>query len=398
MTNLGPVPPQGTDAGADRSGEDARNAFGRDESGGEGVVGETTTRADDGGTGQTGRAENSIEMKEVEGLSLGRIVLRRFLRHTAAMVSVVVFVLTVIIAFSSVGFEIGSLRVPGWWMWAFSDIPDPANGTEPTLSAVPFAIGVHPFGQDTIGKDMFAQVMRGTQVSMMIVFVVGIVSTVLGTLIGAVAGYVGGVVDAILMRFTDLFIIVPLLLFAAIVAHTFSNGGPLVLALTLGTLSWTSLARLVRGEVLSLREREFVEAAKVAGASTPRIIVRHILPNTIGVITVSATLTMSVTILLETSLSYLGLGVQSPDVSLGQLIEEYQSAFTTRPWLFWWPGVFIVLIALSVNFIGDGLRDAFDPRQRRGLNRKARAAQNASSEPVRSGSGAADRGLVGQGG
>jgi peptide/nickel transport system permease protein len=146
-------------------------------------------------------------------------------------------------------------------------------------------------------------------------------------------------------------------------------------------LSWTSLARLVRGEVLSIREREFVEAARVAGARSSRIIFKHILPNAVGVIVVSATLTMSATILLETALSYLGLGVHAPDVSLGSLIQQYQTAFTTRPWLFWWPGIFIVIIALTINFIGDGLRDAFDPRQRRGLKRKARL-EKAAVRPV----------------
>ena len=127
--------------------------------------------------------------------------------------------------------------------------------------------------------------------------------------------------------------------------------------------------------MLSLREREFVEAARVAGARNARIIFKHILPNAVGVIVVSATLTMSATILVETALSYLGLGVNAPDVSLGSLIGEYQAAFTTRPWLFWWPGVFIIVIALSINFIGDGLRDAFDPRQRRGIKRSALLAK-----------------------
>ena len=138
-------------------------------------------------------------------------------------------------------------------------------------------------------------------------------------------------------------------------------------------LLWTTLARLVRGEVLALREREFVEAAKVAGASDFRIVFRHILPNTVGVIVVSATLAMSAIILTEAAISFLGFGVRSPDTSLGLIISNYQSAFATRPWLFWWPGLFIVIIALTINFIGDGLRDAFDPRQRRGLTRRLRA-------------------------
>ena len=133
----------------------------------------------------------------------------------------------------------------------------------------------------------------------------------------------------------------------------------------LGIVTWTGLARLVRGEVLSLREREFVAAARAVGTSPWRIIIKHILPNTLGTIIVSATLAIAAAILLETSLSFLGFGVDPPDTSLGVLISTYQAAFTSRPWLFWWPGIFILGIALSVNFIGDGLRDAFDPRQNR---------------------------------
>jgi len=151
------------------------------------------------------------------------------------------------------------------------------------------------------------------------------------------------------------------------------------LAFYLGLFAWTGLSRLVRGEFLSLREREFVDAARVAGASDRRIIFKHILPNAVGVIIVSVTLIMSGAILLETGLSYLGFGVVSPDVSLGLLISQYQDSFTTRPWLFWYPGIFIIIIALCVNFIGDGLRDAFDPRQRRRISRKERAQAKAVS-------------------
>jgi peptide/nickel transport system permease protein len=150
------------------------------------------------------------------------------------------------------------------------------------------------------------------------------------------------------------------------------NLGVFFLGVYLGLFAWTGLARLVRGEFLSLREREFVDAARVAGASNRRIIFKHILPNAVGVIIVSVTLLMSGAIILESALSYLGFGVVSPDVSLGSLISQYQDSFTTRPWLFWWPGVIIITIALCINFIGDGLRDAFDPRQRRRISRKER--------------------------
>jgi peptide/nickel transport system permease protein len=136
----------------------------------------------------------------------------------------------------------------------------------------------------------------------------------------------------------------------------------------------------VRAEFLSLREREFVEASRVAGASDLRIIFKHILPNAVGVVIVSATLLAAAAILLETALSYLGYGIKAPDVSLGLLISDNQSAFQTRPWLFWWPGAFIVLLALLVNFVGDGLRDAFDPRQRRFSRRKTREADGSKSK------------------
>ena len=146
--------------------------------------------------------------------------------------------------------------------------------------------------------------------------------------------------------------------------------GPL--ALLLGFFAWMGLARFVRTEFLTLREREFVDAARVAGASNRRIIFKHILPNAMGVIIVSGTLLLSGAILAETALSYLGFGVRPPDVSLGLLISEYQDSFSVSPWLFWWPGSLIVSIALCVNFIGDGLRDAFDPRQRRRVSLKGR--------------------------
>ena len=146
------------------------------------------------------------------------------------------------------------------------------------------------------------------------------------------------------------------------------------LGILLGLIAWTGLARLVRAEFLSLREREFVDAARVAGSSNIRIIFQHILPNSIGVIVVNATLLMSAAILIETSLSFLGFGIVAPDISLGQIISEYNEAFKTRPWLFWYPGLFIVIIALAINFVGDGLRDAFDPRQRRLPNKEGAIA------------------------
>jgi peptide/nickel transport system permease protein len=208
----------------------------------------------------------------------------------------------------------------------------------------------------------------------MVAFVIGIIGGVLGTVIGAIAGYYRGMVEAVLMRLVDFVITVPAIIIGSVIGFRYGNLGAGFLAIYLGLFAWTGLSRLVRAEFLKLREMEFVDAARVAGASNRRIIFKHILPNAVGIIIVSVTLLMSSAILLETALSYIGFGVVAPDVSLGLLISTYQDSFTSRPYLFWWPGFFIISIALSINFIGDGLRDAFDPRQRRRVSRKERAS------------------------
>ena len=316
------------------------------------------------------------------GISQGQLIRRRFLKHRGAIIGVIVLISVIIISFTSVGivvggtgklivdasgaFAIDGFRIPGWWKYNWYENYDLLNvGGTPTLSLFPLSIGEHPFGQDTLGKDIFARVMRGIQQSLTVMFVIGFITTVLGVLVGSIAGYFRGWIDSVLMRLTDVIIIIPVLILGAVVGKAFGGGSALFLAFFLGLFLWTGLSRLVRAEFLSLREREFVDAARVAGAGPGRIIFKHILPNAIGVIIVNTTLLMSAAILLETSLSYLGFGITAPDISLGQIISEYQEAFSTRPWLFWWPGFFIIIIALSINFIGDGLRDAFDPRQRR---------------------------------
>jgi ABC-type dipeptide/oligopeptide/nickel transport system permease subunit len=295
------------------------------------------------------------------GKSQGQIVRERFLHHRGAMVALALLLGIIALAFTSVGFG----PLPGWWQYSYTDQAPLVNEGRPTLGLFPPSIGPHPFGQDNVGKDYFALTMRGAQQSLIIALLVGLVATAVGTVLGAVAGYFRGRIETVLMRFTDVVITIPLLAIAAALGNRFGASGIVFLGLVIGLAAWTQLARLVRGEFLVLRERDFVAAARISGASHGRIIFKHILPNAVGVIVVSATLTVAAAILLETSLSYLGVGVKSPDTSLGLLISEYQSAFTTRPWLFWWPGLFIIAIALCANFIGDGLRDAFDPRQRR---------------------------------
>ena len=301
-----------------------------------------------------------IENKDAS-LSQGQMVWRRFRNHKAAMASVIVLAGLLILAFTSIGF----MGIPGWWDKNYYTPQTIVNGGAPTLNLIPgsgFGLGEHPFGQDNIGKDYFALVMRGTQQSFIIAIVVGLISTFIGTMMGSISGYFGGWVDSVLMRLTDIVIVIPLLVIAAVLGQM-ASGNIFWLALVLGLVTWTGLARLVRGEVLSLKEKEFVAAARSMGAHAFRIIFKHLIPNTVGVIVVNATFAIAGAILLETSLSYLNFGVQPPETSLGLLISDYQNSFKTRPWLFWWPGMFILVIALSVNFIGDGLRDAFDPRQ-----------------------------------
>jgi len=339
-------------------------------------------------------ASGDIAQRETEGLSQGQIIRKRFVRHKAAMASVVILVFTVLFVFSASGIHLGSEEFPiqlsGWWPFWITDI-DPAGAVAatcnggvtgcPTLDLIPefidgtgMQIGAHPFGTDIIGTDYFALVMRGAEQSIMVMMIVGGLGVAIGTAIGAIAGFYGGIVDAVLMRLTDMFLVTPTLVIGAVIGFRFGNLGVVPLALMLGFFAWMGLARFVRTEFLTLREREFVDAARVAGASNRRIIFKHILPNAIGVIIVSGTLLMSGAILTESALSYLGFGVKAPDVSLGLLINEYKDTFSISPWMFWWPGSLIILIALCVNFIGDGLRDAFDPRQRRRITKKDRLA------------------------
>jgi ABC-type dipeptide/oligopeptide/nickel transport system permease subunit len=272
-----------------------------------------------------------------------QLVLRRFLQHRLAVASLVVLILLVLLAYV------------GGALWQY----DPGEFTPDNSEPPSFN---HPFGTDAAGKDQFALVLRGTQISLQIAVLVALFSAVVGTVWGSIAGYFGGLTDTIMMRISDLILTLPLLAVAAVLAQNF-GGSWWLISLVIAGLYWAYVSRVARGVVLSLREKEFIEAAKALGASDGRIILRHLVPNALGSIIVNATVLVAIAILLETSLSYLGFGVRAPDTSLGILVSEAQTALTTRPWLFYFPGLFIILIALTINFIGDGLRDALDPQQ-----------------------------------
>ncbi|MQA10471.1 MAG: ABC transporter permease subunit [Pseudonocardiaceae bacterium] len=246
-----------------------------------------------------------------------------------------------------------ALVMPVFWSYSYGDTD--AGGYLPPS-------GDHPLGTDQIGHDMVAQLLRGTQLSLLIAFTVAVGATVIGVVLGALAGYLRGFTDALVMRFADLLLIIPQIAVAAVLIRA-ASGSWWVVAIIMALFFWMQIARITRGETLSLAEREFIEAARACGAGTPRVIFKHLVPNMIGSITVNATLAVAQAVLVEAALSFLGLGVQPPDTSLGVIIQENYTQLSTRPWLFFGPFVVIVLISLTINFIGDGLRDAFDPRQ-----------------------------------
>ncbi len=283
----------------------------------------------------------------IKSRSQFRMAADRFIHHKMALLGLGIFLFLLLLS------TIGPLFYP----YSYTEITN-QFGTGPSAQ--------HWFGTDTIGHDLFAQVLHGTATTIKTALLVAVVATIIGALIGALAGYYGKWADQALMRITDLVLAVPLLAVLLVLANKFSKQANswFFVALLLAVLLWTYMARLVRGTFLSLREREFIEAEHAIGASDRRIILRHLIPNAAGAIVVNATLTVAVAILIEASLSYLGLGIQPPDVDLGTLVASGEGDATALPWLFYFPAAFIILAILSVNFVGDGLRDALDPTQR----------------------------------
>jgi peptide/nickel transport system permease protein len=291
-----------------------------------------------------------------ESLSQGRQALRRFVHSPVSMTALIFFV----------GVVVASYVAPAFYKWKFDAI-DPrkdSHGNYIALSLSPGQLG-HPLGTDGSGFDLLARMMRGTQRDFVIVVISTAIALFIGILIGSVAGYFGKIADNVLMRFVDIMLCVPVLVILIIVASRYPSLQATGLAILLGLFSWMGLSRLVRAQFLALREREYIEAAHAMGASNFRIILRHLIPNSLSTILVFATLYAAVSIIAETSLTYLGYGVHPPDTSLGLLISQGVDAAQTRPWLFYYPGILILLLVLAVNLIGEGIRNAFDPRHTR---------------------------------
>jgi peptide/nickel transport system permease protein len=289
--------------------------------------------------------ESGVEVAARSQWSYARI---RFFRHKLAVASLLALVIATFVA-------IFAEQVAPY---AFDELDFEHILEGPTLE------GWHLFGTDQLGRDYLSRVIFGLRTSLWVAMFVAVIATIIGTAVGAVAGYYGGVVDNLLMRLVDLVLVVPFLAVLLVLSAYLGNGDPLRVGVILALLLWTGLARIVRGVFLSLREKEFVEAARAAGAGDLRIMFRHLLPNTVGPIVVTLTLLVAAAILLEAALSFLGFGVQPPNPALGKLIAEGAQEGLASWWLVTFPGLVIVTLALAVNFVGDGLRDALDPQQR----------------------------------
>jgi peptide/nickel transport system permease protein len=270
----------------------------------------------------------------------------RFVRQPLGLVGLTLLMCVVLFAFV----------LPVFWPHSYDIYTD-------DLSASPS--WDHPFGTDQVGFDTLSQVARGSQRSLEIAFLVGVTATLFGAIVGAASGFIGGKVDLFMMRLADLVLVFPGLAVAAFLSRQAqgSGGSWLAVAIVLAALGWPVVARLVRAEVLAARSQNYVLAARGAGASSTSILFRHMLPNALGTVLVAGSILTVLAILAESALSFLGFGVQEPDTSLGLLVNQGQTAIGVRPWLFYFPGLFIVLIAISISLIGDAIRFAFDPRQ-----------------------------------
>lgn len=280
---------------------------------------------------------------KVEGRTQREIFWRRFKRHRLAIVGGVILLLIYAAA----------LATP---------IIAPYEYDEPDYTAINQGPSLeHPMGTDRLGRDEFTRVLYGGRVSLVVGLGVGAFVTVVGGVVGLVSGYYGRLADTGLMGVADFTLVLPFIPMLLVLGSIFRFTA-YTITFVIALLLWPKMARLVRGQVLSVRNQEYVQAAKAIGVSDAKIIFRHVLPNVVGVMVVEATLVVALAILIETAISYLGLGIQPPTPSWGNMLEDARTTMTQQWWLTWFPGLMIVLTALCVNFFGDGLRDALDPK------------------------------------
>jgi oligopeptide transport system permease protein len=292
-------------------------------------------------------------MTEVKGRSPWADARRRFWRNKAAKAGLVILILVAL--FAIFGNQVAS--------WSNEELDFSVMGQVATMGAPSLENG-HYFGTDDLGRDLFARTVQGTQISLLVGIVGAGIAVIVGTLYGAVSGYVGGRTDQIMMRTVDILMSIPYM-FVLILLLVMFGRSMSMLFLGIGLISWLDMARIVRGQTLSLKNREFIEAARATGVSTWRIITRHIVPNLLGVVAVYATLLVPLMILTESFISFLGLGVQEPLTSWGALISEGADTMSYGTlWQLAFPLFFFVITLFGFFFVGDGLRDALDPKER----------------------------------
>ncbi len=297
-------------------------------------------------------ADNLAE-SEIKGRSLWADARHRFLRNKAAMTGLIVLILVLLFAL------FGPLLTP----WNYEDIDWDALSDIKELGA-PSLETKHYFGTDDLGRDLYSRVIQGTQISLMVGFIGSFIAVVVGTLYGAIAGYIGGRVDGFMMRLVDILLAIPGM-FVLILLMVMFGRSIVMIFIGIGLLSWLDMSRIIRGQTLSLKQKEFIEAAVATGVRPLTIVTRHIVPNVLGIVVVYATLLVPGMIMTESFISFLGLGVQEPQTSWGALINE--GAKTIQHGTLWqllFPLAFFVVTLLSFYFIGDGLRDALDPKDR----------------------------------
>lgn len=297
----------------------------------------------------------SAALPELKGRSQWVDARARLLRNRAAMASIVILGIIVFLAmfapllspyaYDEVNYDVISCA-PGWW-------PFEAMCTAPG----------NIFGTDAIGRDIFVRVLYGARVSLAVGLVATIVSLVIGVLYGATAGYLGGRIDDLMMRVVDVLYSLPFIFFVIILMVVFDRNF-ILLFVAIGAVEWLTMARIVRGQTLSIKQKEFIEAARAAGVGPFGIITRHVIPNVVGPVVVYVTLTVPTVILMESFLSFLGLGIQEPLTSWGVLISDGADQMETAPWMLLFPALFMAVTLFCFNFIGDGLRDAMDPKDR----------------------------------
>jgi oligopeptide transport system permease protein len=302
----------------------------------------------------------------VRGTSLWRDAWRRLLKNKLAVFGMVVVIVV------SVASIVGPPIIKKATGYAPDYIPSDAKLIQsfPPFTAPDGSFSwLHPLGTDNSGRDVLARVLQGGQISLMVGIIATLVSLIIGVAYGAIAGYVGGRIDNLMMRLVDVLYSLPYIILVIVLLAMFRRTTPtgqlVLLFIALGSVSWLTMARIVRGQVLSLKNQEFVLAARATGVSTPRIIFRHIVPNTLGPVIVYATLTIPTVMLTEAFLSFLGFGVQAPLASWGSLATEGIANIGIFPWQLIGPGITMAVTLFSLNFLGDGLRDALDPQMRK---------------------------------